>query len=79
MLLAACEGYLDKERDQSNLTRLQTLLIVQSNGAKRKWGGDLIATDMWLLQNEQVKTTDIKVWGTVAEAQEIRDKLICLI
>jgi hypothetical protein len=75
MLLAACEGFLDKERDHSALVRLQTFFIVQASGAKSKGGGNIQITDLWLLPNERPKTTVQKVWGTMEDFKEWKDKI----
>jgi len=75
MFLAACEGYFDKERDHSELVRLQTFLIVQASGAKTKGGGNIQITDLWLLPNENKKVIDKRTWGTAEEAAELRKRI----
>lgn len=74
MFIAACEGYFDKENDLSALLRLQTFLIVQSSGAKKNGGGNIILTDMWKLRNESNQVNKV-IWGTKEEADEFRKKI----
>jgi len=70
MFLAASEGYFDKIRDQSELIRLQTFLIVQASGAKTKGGSEVRLTDLWLLPGEQKQDVVKIVWGTDEERKE---------
>lgn len=71
MFLAACEGYFDKMNEQTALVRLQTLIIAQSMGAKRKGGSELKATDLWLLRGEDKQTVDKFVWPEKDEALKL--------
>ncbi len=73
MFFAACEGYLAKERQQSALVRIQTLILAQSTGAKRKGGGDLKATDLWLLEGEDKQASNTFVWPE--NVQEFKEKM----
>lgn len=75
MFLAACEGYFDKERDHSELVRLQTFLIVQASGAKTKGGGNIQITDLWLLPNENKKVIDKRTWGSVEDFRDWKEKI----
>lgn len=70
MLIAACEGYFDKENDHSRIVRLQTYYLLNVQGAKIHRPEDL-----WVIEGEANKEIDTFTWGTKEEAAALRAEI----
>lgn len=70
MVIAACEGFLDKERERNYITRLQTFYIVGALGAKIKRPEEL-----WKIDGDKDDNVVKRVWGSAEEANEMRRKI----